>query len=89
MTIARLNNIPDSFIQQITGHESLEMIDHYTHFTPDDIASLTQQLPQAQKTNLKRVREAPDLEKVKSLVSTMTKENWAENRDKIMGLLNT
>ncbi len=35
-TTMRTNNISDSKLQKLTGHKTLAMTDHYTHFTVDD-----------------------------------------------------
>lgn len=40
VTIARHAGIPDPMIFQITGHSSKEMLEHYTQFTPEMVASL-------------------------------------------------
>ena len=31
-TLLRMSNVADSKVQSITGHRSLSMTDHYTHF---------------------------------------------------------
>jgi integrase len=53
VTIARMAGFPDPLISQISGHSSQEMIDHYTQFSDDMVASLAGQLlgnkPSAQK----------------------------------------
>lgn len=40
VTIARMARIPDPIICQITGHNSQQMVDHYTHFSEEMVASL-------------------------------------------------
>jgi len=44
ITIARMAGIPDPMIMQITGHSSKEMIDLYTQFSDEMVASLAGQL---------------------------------------------
>lgn len=44
VTIARMAGIPDPMIRQITGHSSQEMVDHYTQFSEEMVASLAGQL---------------------------------------------
>lgn len=44
VTIARAAGLPDAFIRQITGHSSQEMVDHYTQFSEEMVASLAGKL---------------------------------------------
>ncbi|MBF9018616.1 MULTISPECIES: site-specific integrase [unclassified Oceanispirochaeta] len=39
-TIMRSNNIADSKLQKMTGHKSMEMTDHYTHYQIDDLKDI-------------------------------------------------
>lgn len=39
-TIMRSNNISDSKLQRMTGHKSLQMTDHYTHYGLDDLKEI-------------------------------------------------
>jgi len=45
VTIARLAGIPDAVIQTITGHSSIEMVDHYTAITADTVKQLAAAMP--------------------------------------------
>lgn len=85
VTIARTAGIPDTVIQQITGHSSEEMVDHYTHFTKEVVANLTANLPQLGACT---EPDKPDLLVViQQLVDDMNGENWKEKRKIILECL--
>ena len=90
VTIARSAGIPDAMIRTITGHESLEMVDHYTQFTPETVSKLADSLSGQQTTEHKSL-QAPDTStegnRIKSLLTEMTDENWKNKRSKILHLL--
>ncbi len=44
VTVARMAGIPDPLICQVTGHSSQEMMDHYTQFSDEMVASLAGRL---------------------------------------------
>jgi integrase len=44
VTIARMAGLPDPMIRQITGHSSQEMVDHYTQFSEEMVATLAGKL---------------------------------------------
>ena len=44
VTIARMAGLPDPVICQITGHSSQEMVDHYTQFSEEMVATLAGRL---------------------------------------------
>jgi integrase len=44
VTIARYAGFPDPLIQQITGHSSMDMVDHYTQFSEKMVAGLAGRL---------------------------------------------
>jgi integrase len=80
--IARLSGIPDAIIRKITGHESIEMVDHYTEFDENMIASLAAQV------GAKSLPASQEKEKVpvwvRENLESMTAKTWKTIRAEIL-----
>jgi len=81
VTIARLAAIPDAMIMQITGHQSTEMIDHYTAFDKKQVARLA--------TGISNALTAPKTKKtVPAWIATKLKDmdtnNWKQIKDELL-----
>lgn len=76
VSFARMHNIPDGVIQTITGHESIELINHYTTITINDIEALSASLPTlGSKTKCQfSARVVPSW--IKEILRGMTVDNW-------------
>ena len=81
VTIARLAGIPDAMIMQITGHQSAEMIDHYTSFDKNQVAKLAATIPNtlaAPKT------KDPMPEWIAEKLKTMAEDNWEQIKTELL-----
>jgi len=89
VSIARLAGLPDAFIMKITGHSSEEMVNHYTEFTNEFIASLSARLPQVnQKATGSFVPESTDNPPLpgwaKEKLKKMNSKNWNKIREELL-----
>jgi integrase len=82
VSIARLAGVPDAIIQTITGHESVEMVDHYTAITPDAVKALSAGFG-------KTIGKKPTTpaERASELLRTATADNWQKIIDDALGVL--
>ena len=92
VTVARVAGLPDVLIQQITGHSSTEMTDHYTQFSEKLVASLASRIPQALPAGEEfsisadepKKLEAPLPDWARVLVVGVTAKNWKTQRAKLL-----
>ena len=82
--IARLAGIPDAIIREITGHESVEMVDHYTEFDEKIVARLAAQVGVKALPPTNQKEPVPGW--VRDKLESMTAKNWSAVRS---GLLRT
>jgi hypothetical protein len=78
VTIARMAGIPDPMIMQITGHSSQEMVDHYTQFSGEMVATLAGNLLGNAAGKKKAL---PFSEITKDSIPPWAKEKLSELRD--------
>jgi integrase len=71
VTIARMAGLPDPVICQITGHNSQEMVDHYTQFSEEMVAALAGKL--LGTTGVKKALPAPSAKAAKEPIP-----DWAK-----------
>ena len=72
VTTARLAGVPDAVIQSITGHNSIDMIDHYTHINADEIKRISLSMYKQLPNNAKQ--PIPDW--VVKKLKKVTDKNW-------------
>lgn len=81
VTIARNSSFPDPLIMKITGHTSEEMVDHYTDFNEEVVASLAANLPQMRPSSangflLESTPKASIPEWAIEKLKEVNKDNW-------------
>ncbi len=89
VTIARLAGLPDPLIMKITGHSSEELIDHYTDFNEQLIASLASRIPHALPKGSKgflteEAGKEPFPEWAKKQLEAMSAKNWKTIKAEIL-----
>lgn len=77
VTIARMARIPDPIICQITGHSSQQMVDHYTHFSEEMVATLAGKFLGETAGKTTKALPAPFSESVKEPMPA-----WAKTKTK-------
>lgn len=84
VTIARMAGIPDAVIQTITGHESIDMVDHYTNVTADAVRALSTSMPAGFLGAAKEEKREPIPDWVKEKLESMNAKNWKKVRKQLM-----
>jgi integrase len=76
VSIARLAGVPDAVIQTITGHESLDMVDHYTSITPEAVKALSASMPTGLPGQKAEKKKEPMPDWIRERLETLNSKNW-------------
>ena len=84
VSIARMAGIPDAVIQTITGHESIEMIDHYTNITAETVKALSASMPTGLLGQTAEKSKEPIPDWIREKLMDMDEKNWAPIRKELL-----